>query len=151
MGRDYMKQRAKQITPDYREKKRVREGNLSYKENAKQRSERYYNKKCGTTRTEREKKKELRRKEVAGRKEKIKKDYALKKRLWEHRKNYKKDKCCEKCGYNKVPKILCFHHIDPKNKKNEVSKIKRIESWIEEVKKCIILCPNCHGEIHNAL
>lgn len=63
--------------------------------------------------------------------------------------DYKKDKCCSKCGYNKNTKILCFHHITQKNKLIDVSKIKRnYKQFNEEVKKCIILCPNCHMEKH---
>lgn len=66
--------------------------------------------------------------------------------------NLKKEqgnKCCM-CGYNKHPEILHFHHSDTKTKTGEVSVIIRtnIKKGIEEAKKCILLCPNCHALKH---
>lgn len=65
-----------------------------------------------------------------------------------------KDKC-SKCGYDKNPAALEFHHID-NNKEAIVSKLfqhyvspKSLEKIQEEIKKCIILCANCHREEHN--
>ena len=59
---------------------------------------------------------------------------------------------CWICGYNKTKKNLCFHHIDSANKLTNLD-IRSIQkmSWdkaIEEMKKCIFVCHNCHGEIH---
>ncbi len=58
-------------------------------------------------------------------------------------------KCC-KCGYNRNMAALDFHHLDPKIKeKNFSTKIR--ENWaeaLEELKKCILVCRNCHMEIH---
>lgn len=66
--------------------------------------------------------------------------------------NLKKEKGnkCKKCGYSKYPQILHFHHSNRKNKDGEVSLIIRanIKKGIEEAKKCILLCPNCHALKH---
>lgn len=58
---------------------------------------------------------------------------------------------CKKCGYSKCLDALCFHHIDPKNKTNEVSKLVRkgnYASAYREAEKCILICANCHAELH---
>lgn len=55
---------------------------------------------------------------------------------------------CTNCSYAKEVSILCFHHIDPKTKVAEVSTIKNQRLAREEAKKCILLCPNCHAELH---
>ena len=62
---------------------------------------------------------------------------------------YKLDKGCQICGYNKCVASLEFHHPDP-NKKDIIGGIanyslKRIKKEIEE---CILLCANCHKELH---
>lgn len=59
-------------------------------------------------------------------------------------------KCCI-CGYNKNYASLDLHHINPKIKKYNSNKLKII-SWdkvLDELKKCILVCRNCHGEIHH--
>lgn len=58
-------------------------------------------------------------------------------------------KCCM-CGYNKLCAALDFHHVDPTQKRYEWDKL-RLRKWkdvIEELKKCILVCRNCHAEIH---
>lgn len=55
---------------------------------------------------------------------------------------------CSKCGEDRFY-CLDFHHIDPSEKEAEVTKL--IESprkLKEELKKCIVLCSNCHRELH---
>lgn len=58
---------------------------------------------------------------------------------------------CEKCGYNKCNSALDFHHLNPKQKKFSLSK-ERKSIWSkgikEELDKCILLCANCHRELH---
>ena len=57
---------------------------------------------------------------------------------------------CEICGYNKCNGSLCFHHVDPKNKGFEIGSAYSL-GWEKirlELDKCILLCLNCHGEIH---
>jgi len=60
--------------------------------------------------------------------------------------------CCSKCGYNKCLAALEFHHVDPNTKDtNFKSLIKTLkDNQIEaELKKCILVCSNCHRELHN--
>ena len=58
---------------------------------------------------------------------------------------------CVLCGYNKCNAGLEFHHINPETKKFGLSSgnCHKIEDDIAEVKKCILICANCHREIHN--
>lgn len=60
---------------------------------------------------------------------------------------------CQLCGYNKCIKALEFHHIDPKEKDFTFNKAKS-KSWEVtnlELQKCILVCANCHREIHDNL
>ncbi len=57
-------------------------------------------------------------------------------------------KCC-RCGYNKCINALEFHHIDPAKKTVSISKLTRLDNEaIQELDKCILVCSNCHREIH---
>ncbi len=58
---------------------------------------------------------------------------------------------CAKCGYDKYSEVLEFHHKDPLKKDFNISSKGHCLSWervSEEVNKCILLCANCHREIH---
>ena len=58
---------------------------------------------------------------------------------------------CIKCGYNKYPEVLEFHHRNPLKKDFNISKKGHCRSWErvnEEIKKCDLLCANCHRELH---
>ena len=58
---------------------------------------------------------------------------------------------CIKCGYNKYPEVLEFHHRNPTEKDFSISKKGHYRSWkriSEEIKKCDLLCANCHRELH---
>ena len=59
---------------------------------------------------------------------------------------------CQCCGYDKCNTALAFHHIDPTQKDFSFGKIRaNPKEWIlvvEELKKCILVCHNCHSEIH---
>lgn len=59
---------------------------------------------------------------------------------------------CVRCGYNKCIKALEFHHIDPSQKDFTISNdhFKLLDA-IEESKKCILICSNCHKELHDNL
>lgn len=61
-------------------------------------------------------------------------------------------KCCI-CGYNKCFGALEFHHKNKKDKEGELSHLgsKRISVLLKEAKKCILVCSNCHREIHAGL
>lgn len=56
---------------------------------------------------------------------------------------------CEKCKETDFYK-LCFHHENKEDKENNISALSgRRWSVIEkEVKKCTLLCQNCHHEEH---
>jgi hypothetical protein len=49
------------------------------------------------------------------------------------------DECC-----------LDFHHLDPSKKEHEISRMNHYsgKQIIEEIKKCIVVCCNCHRLIH---
>lgn len=56
-------------------------------------------------------------------------------------------KCC-RCGYDKCIAALQFHHVDPMQKLFGISS-GATRAWKvvqEELKKCILLCANCHAE-----
>ena len=57
---------------------------------------------------------------------------------------------CIRCGYDKCLKALEFHHINPKKKDFTISNDHfRLFDAIEESKKCILICSNCHKEFHD--
>ena len=59
---------------------------------------------------------------------------------------------CEKCGYDKSISALCFHHLDPDQKDFSIScKSYSIERLKKEVDKCILVCANCHIELHDEI
>ena len=61
---------------------------------------------------------------------------------------------CKVCGYNRCIRNLHFHHLDPKEKEFGLSSVGNglsLEKAMEEMKKCILVCSNCHGEIHSNL
>ena len=60
---------------------------------------------------------------------------------------------CEKCGYDKYDGALEFHHLDPSKKDFAISKkkAKYIDSLKPELDKCILLCSNCHRELHGGM
>lgn len=60
---------------------------------------------------------------------------------------------CERCGYNKCIRALEFHHNDPNEKDFGLSNCltKDIQKLKQEADKCILVCSNCHAEIHQEL
>ena len=59
---------------------------------------------------------------------------------------------CEICGYNKSTAALHFHHVNPKEKDFTISrKSYSFERLKKEVDKCIMVCSNCHSEIHEEI
>ena len=57
---------------------------------------------------------------------------------------------CVLCGYSKCLAALDFDHIDPKTKTGSINKLIRVSIKLarEEVKKCRLICANCHREHH---
>jgi hypothetical protein len=67
--------------------------------------------------------------------------------------DYKGGKC-EICGYDKCSRALSFHHLDPKEKEFGVSDKGLTRSWLKiqnEIDKCILICANCHMEVHEGV
>jgi DNA-binding CsgD family transcriptional regulator len=59
---------------------------------------------------------------------------------------------CECCGYNKSNSALQFHHKDPNEKDFTIGGSSySFERLKTEVDKCILVCSNCHIEIHDNL
>lgn len=61
---------------------------------------------------------------------------------------------CRECGYNKSLAALEFHHYDD-NKNNTIASLMSKNSFNldlirNEARKCIILCSNCHRELHSS-
>ena len=76
-----------------------------------------------------------------------------------HRRKRKKDiiyimgdKCCI-CGYNKCQSALELHHLKPEEKDFTIGQTlnKDLEIILKELQKCILVCANCHREIHSGL
>lgn len=58
---------------------------------------------------------------------------------------------CSRCGYRKCIEALEFHHLDSSKKDFGISEKGYTRAWKkiqEELDKCIIVCANCHREIH---
>lgn len=59
---------------------------------------------------------------------------------------------CFLCGYSREIKALDFHHLDESTKLFGLSDRGLTRSWKktkEEVLKCVLLCANCHREVHS--
>lgn len=56
------------------------------------------------------------------------------------------------CNYDRCPEALDFHHIDPFQKDFQMGDIlaspQRWTIIVAELKKCVLLCANCHRELH---
>jgi hypothetical protein len=59
---------------------------------------------------------------------------------------------CQCCGYSLCYQALELHHLNPKNKDLSFGRVmanpKKWESIVTELRKCILVCSNCHKEIH---
>lgn len=60
-------------------------------------------------------------------------------------------KCCI-CGYSRCVNSLDFHHVYPAAKEFQISgSIRSWERVLKELAKCVLLCKNCHGEVHGGM
>lgn len=58
---------------------------------------------------------------------------------------------CFKCGYDRYQGALEFHHINPEEKEvldTQTVTSRKISDIMKELDKCVILCANCHREVH---
>jgi hypothetical protein len=60
---------------------------------------------------------------------------------------------CQMCGYNKYAGALEFHHLDPNIKDFTIDRYNKLskDRLKVELDKCILLCANCHRELHYEL
>jgi transposase len=59
---------------------------------------------------------------------------------------------CVVCGYDKRPRALQFHHLDPALKGFALSQkgiTLSLETLRAEAMKCVLLCSNCHAEVED--
>lgn len=77
------------------------------------------------------------------------KDKAIKfkKLLAERMVNYKRGLKCNKCGESRYW-VLDFHHKNSTKKHFSISSSGSFNKFLEEVKKCEVLCSNCHRDFH---
>ncbi len=113
------------------------------KEKAKARRKKYYEE-IEKPRREKEKKLLL--------KEKMKRKIRRKKQVREAREyawKIKKDNKCSNC-METDPACLIFHHIDPSKKRASIHKLYKygLGAVKKEIKKCKLLCANCHMKFH---
>jgi predicted transcriptional regulator len=57
---------------------------------------------------------------------------------------------CVICGYGRHVGALHFHHLDPEQKTFSIAHAgitRSLERAHEEVRKCVLLCANCHAEV----
>lgn len=74
---------------------------------------------------------------------------ARKNRTWQIITKYLEPKCSI-CGYDKSVAALELHHLDPSQKEFGIKRVdyRNEEKIVLELKKCIMVCSNCHKEIH---
>lgn len=61
---------------------------------------------------------------------------------------------CIICKYSKSSRALSFHHIKPSQKHFGISERGITRSWKkvqDELDKCVLLCSNCHAEVHEGI
>lgn len=64
---------------------------------------------------------------------------------------YKIEKGCSICGYNKCARALELHHTND-DKEFTLARATWSRGWDKikkEIKKCIVVCANCHAELHD--
>jgi 5-methylcytosine-specific restriction endonuclease McrA len=61
---------------------------------------------------------------------------------------------CQACGYSNCLEALEFHHLESTGKDFGISDRGYTRSWkriLQELDKCVLLCANCHREVHSGL
>jgi 5-methylcytosine-specific restriction endonuclease McrA len=62
---------------------------------------------------------------------------------------------CRNCGYDRCQSALELHHLDPSQKEFSFGQVaanpRSLRGLIDEAKKCVLLCANCHREVHAGL
>lgn len=64
-----------------------------------------------------------------------------------------KNKPCADCGVLYPPWVTDFHHIDPTTKIAAICQLMRkrvaLQTLLDEVAKCVLICANCHRQRHH--
>jgi hypothetical protein len=62
---------------------------------------------------------------------------------------------CSVCGYKKCASSLDFHHMIESDKLINISKVVNrlwtMKKTKKEIRKCVLLCKNCHQELHEGV
>jgi len=61
---------------------------------------------------------------------------------------------CVVCGYDRHPRALEFHHLQPNDKRLALSAngvTLSLEALRAEARKCVLLCSNCHAEVEDGV
>lgn len=58
---------------------------------------------------------------------------------------------CRMCGYARCAAAMEFHHLNPEEKEFGLAQrgARNIEALRAEVRKCVLLCANCHAEVES--
>jgi hypothetical protein len=59
---------------------------------------------------------------------------------------------CILCGYDRQPRALAFHHLEPAHKRFALSQkgvTLSVQALRAEAQKCVLLCSNCHAEVED--
>ena len=81
----------------------------------------------------------------------IDKAKAYREKCREELNKYKSKLVCQSCGESRWW-LLDFHHLDPSKKEGEISRLFDAPNKLkEELDKCIVLCANCHRDLHYKL
>ena len=85
----------------------------------------------------------------ADRREELKASVAKRRRAMKQMLVEEKGGACERCGYDKCVAALEFHHLDPEAKEGGIiGTTASLEKQRAEAAKCVLLCSNCHKEVH---
>jgi hypothetical protein len=88
---------------------------------------------------------------LANREQQIASNSEYKKKRRKEWNEYKATLKCTQCGFNH-PAALDFHHKDPSEKEGNLHRMisnGQFKKAEEEMKKCIVLCANCHRIHHH--
>jgi len=55
---------------------------------------------------------------------------------------------CSACNTEYHQSVFDFHHLDPNEKEGQINSYNNYEDSLEEAKKCVMLCANCHRLVH---
>jgi hypothetical protein len=58
---------------------------------------------------------------------------------------------CVLCGYNSCNRALHFHHLNSHEKEKNISNYTNWQKLVAELEKCVLVCANCHAEIHSGM